>query len=244
MLNKLISEQEFSPTLLGMFFNQCYIIRDIISKSIRSHAHHLEGVILDYGCGSKPYESFFKYSEYIGVDLESSGHPNDRKRADVFFDGIHLPFENEKFDGVLASEVFEHVFDIETCLSEIHRVLKTDGKILITCPFVWPLHEEPYDFARYTPHALDSILKKAGFRVMINEQKGTTIEALGQIFVYETLSKFIKILTPRPIKFLRSYTYFLASGMIFGICKMISRFTNSKQDFYLSNIVLAQKISN
>jgi ubiquinone/menaquinone biosynthesis C-methylase UbiE len=59
-----------------------------------------------------------------------------------------IPFENERFDSILSTEVLEHVFNIDELLQEFNRVLKKGNN---NNPFTWEEHEMPYDFARYTP---------------------------------------------------------------------------------------------
>lgn len=239
MFESKVSDQEFNPTRLGILVNQCYLIRRTISEAIKENSSNLNGKILDYGCGSKPYKRFFESTSYIGVDIETSGHPTSRKHADVFFDGINLPFQNDEFDGVLASEVFEHVFELHECLTEIARVLKPGGYLLATCPFVWPLHEKPYDFARYTPWALQKLLEEAGFNIIKIERRGKSIEALGQIFIIELLPKILKILLFwKPI---RRRLENPIMGFVTLTCRILARLQTAEPDFYLTNLVVAEK---
>jgi SAM-dependent methyltransferase len=238
--NKLRQAQEFNPTKLGMLMNSCYLIRRTISQAIRENSSNLRGKVLDYGCGSRPYEHFFKDSEYIGVDIETSGHPSERKCADYYFNGTDLPFKNDEFNGVLASEVFEHVFNLQICLKEINRVLKPGGKLLITCPFVWPLHEEPYDFARYTPYAIRQELEAAGFKITKIEQLGTPIEVIIQLWVIEILP----VLT-RPFRWFRRLEQIINLLLLgfsnFTAC-LLSKFYSTPSKTYLTNLVIVEKI--
>ena len=64
----------------------------------------------------------------------------------------------------MATEVLEHCTDSKIVLMEIHRVLKKGGSLIFTVPFLWPLHEVPYDHYRFTPFALQSYLSDSGFR--------------------------------------------------------------------------------
>jgi ubiquinone/menaquinone biosynthesis C-methylase UbiE len=86
------------------------------------------------------------------------------EQIDVFYDGRKIPFEDEYFDAVFSTEVFEHIFNLEEILKEINRVMKVSGKILITCPFAICEHEVPNDFARYSSYAINIFLKKMVLR--------------------------------------------------------------------------------
>jgi ubiquinone/menaquinone biosynthesis C-methylase UbiE len=66
-------------------------------------------------------------------------------------------------DAVLSTQVLEHVADPLSVLAEFFRVLKPDGRLWLTAPFVWYLHEEPYDYYRFTSHGLRFLLERAGF---------------------------------------------------------------------------------
>ena len=136
-LNRVYKQQSFNPGLIGIFFNPFYFIRKRIYQSIASSAPALKGKLLDFGCGSKAYRSLFSVDEYIGLDVEQSGHSHENEEVDVYYDGKVIPFEDHTFDACFSSEVFEHVFDLEDSLKEIHRVLKPGGKGLFVVPFVW-----------------------------------------------------------------------------------------------------------
>ena len=82
--------------------------------------------------------------EVIGTDVYAS--PN----IDVICDGHSLPFTTGSFDGVLIQAVLEHVLSPEAVVHEIHRVLKSDGIVYAETPFMQQVHEEAYDFTRFT----------------------------------------------------------------------------------------------
>jgi len=139
------------------YFHPYYFIRKGLADHIQLHASQIKGKLLDFGCGSKPYQSLFSVDEYIGIDFKNEGHPHDGDQIDFYYDGKTIPFEDNHFDSVLSTEVFEHIFNLGDVLNELNRVLKHGGKMLITCPFVWIEHEMPHDFARYTKFALEDI---------------------------------------------------------------------------------------
>lgn len=171
--------KEFNPNIS----HEYYFIRKAILNGISKHAHLLEGKLMDFGCGSKPYYDLFSNTkEYIGVDYNGEGHDHTTESIDVFYDGKTIPFGNNTFDSILSSEVFEHLFNLEEILMELNRVLKPGGKMLITCPFVWNLHEAPVDFARYTPYALRHLFNKYGFEVIVEDRLGTFVEVVVQMW--------------------------------------------------------------
>jgi SAM-dependent methyltransferase len=232
---------EFNPGITHEYF----FIRKVLFNAISEHAPKLTGKLMDFGCGSKPYESLFNnIQQYIGVDYNGEGHTHEHETIDVFYDGKTIPFENETFDSVLCSEVFEHLFLLEQNLQEVHRVLKTNGKMLITCPFVWNLHEAPVDYARYTPYALQDIFAKNGFRVLDQAQKGTFVETLVQMTnVYLMGGLFAKYngkgyYQKTGLYFLKKPIIFLHNAWGYFLNKLLPK----RNDLYLINVFLVEKI--
>ena len=175
----------FNPTLR----DPLYFMRRGLLQAIRDNAKHLTGRIMDFGCGAKPYLSLFNHvDEYIGVDYQGEGHDHTKEEVDVYYDGRKLPFPDDYFDGILSSEVFEHLFNLDEIMAELNRVLKPGGKMLFTCPFVWNLHEEPVDYARYTPYALSALLTKNGFETIQMQRIGTGYMTLAQMEILVRLN--------------------------------------------------------
>ena len=144
-----------------------YIVRQGLFKVIKEIAPKLKGDILDFGCGSKPYESLFTNAKsYIGVDIEESGHNHIDSSIDFYYDGKVLPFKVSISEAIVTFEVFEHLFNIDEVLFELRRVLKPHGRLLLSVPFVWNEHEIPFDYARYTSFGISHILDKNGFEVI------------------------------------------------------------------------------
>jgi SAM-dependent methyltransferase len=232
--------KEFDPSL----FHPYYFIRKGLLRNIRNYSHHLKGRLLDFGCGSKPYKGLFDVEQYIGLDYENEGHPHLNEQIDVFYDGKHVPFEDNSFDSILCSEVFEHISNLEEVIKELSRVLKPGGKILITCPFVWPEHEKPFDFARYTQYSLKKDLEKQGFGIIVIDKSGDFFTAFYQMMVAYTND----ILLPKlsfgnrvPIITSIARKIFIPSMNAFG--KALSFLLPKSKDLYLNNVVIAEKIA-
>jgi SAM-dependent methyltransferase len=134
-----------------------------INKNIAQSLPY-KGRVIDLGCGTAAYkEDILKVAEeYVGVDWECSFH--DRSNVDVFADlSRPLPFEDECADTLVSFQVMEHLKEPSFFLSECYRILKSGGGLFLTLPFMWEVHEAPYDFFRYTRYGLEYLLQKNGF---------------------------------------------------------------------------------
>ncbi len=178
--------------------NQHYIVNYFLFKDIQFAANKFAaGKILDIGCGNKPYRDLFKngVSEYIGCDIMQS----DQNLVDIICAATALPFDNETFDTVFSTQVIEHVEDHRAMLFEASRVLKVDGYAIFTVPFSWELHEEPYDFFRFTKYGLRYLFDKYGFEIVVLKANGGKWAAISQLFLnmlfstrkYKTWRSFI-----------------------------------------------------
>lgn len=175
-------EKEFTRVPI---YQDIFLIRRALHKDMARLAPQFHGKLLDLGCGVKPYQALFKnVSYYIGLDYPSTaqGHYSSDTRADLWGDAQALPVSNESFDAALSLQLMEHLPDPAAHLNEIFRALKKGGRILVTAPFVWPLHGLPGDYRRFTKNGLDKMLGDAGFRVIeISAQGGvwSTVFQLG-----------------------------------------------------------------
>jgi SAM-dependent methyltransferase len=227
--------QQFNPGPLGWVANPFYFARRALWREMDELAHSLTGEVLDVGCGSKPYRALVPAARYVGLDVDS---PFTRKAgmADVFYDGRTFPLADASFDGVICSEVLEHVFTPEIFLGEIHRVLRPGGRLLLTVPFVWDEHEQPHDFARYSSFGLRALLERAGFELLEHHKSVADSRALCQL-----ASAYLYKITVT-----RSHTlnFFAQLGLIAPVNlagALAGWVLPSNADFYLDNIVLACK---
>jgi len=144
-----------------------YVPRKALLRVIKECMPQFRGELLDIGCGQMPYRELImqansNVSRYIGLDLEGS-LVHDTAIADLRWDGHHIPMEENSIDTAMATEVLEHSFQPTQTLLEINRVLKPGGLFFFTVPFIWPLHETPFDAYRYTPFSLQKHLEESGF---------------------------------------------------------------------------------
>jgi SAM-dependent methyltransferase len=167
--------------------------------------------------------------------MQQTGHDHSFSEVDVFYDRKKIPFEAETFDAVFSGEVFEHIFNLEEMLDELHRVLKKDGKMLITVPFIWGEHEQPYDFARYTSFGIKDILEKKGFRGITSEKTGKASES-----ILQPCTAYLHSFFPsnRVAKVILTFVFIFPIHFIGGIFTLI---LPKNKDIYFNNVVLVQK---
>ena len=236
-LKEVIYKEQFDPGLLGLIINPFYIARKALLKNIKELGNNISGKTLDVGCGTKPYEKYFKSSEYIGLEIETTVH-SEISKADFFYNGTKFPFNNNEFDSVVTNQVFEHVFNPDNFLSEINRVLRKDGMLLLTVPFVWDEHEQPYDFARYSSFGIKSVLVKKGFEI-VNQKK--TVSDFGVIV--QLINAYIYKIAVKNSFIRQALTIFIMFPLnVLGI--ILSKIFPSNNDLYLDNIILAKKVND
>ena len=124
------------------------------------------GRLLDCGCGHAPYYGVYRdvVDEAIWVDWHNSAHRNPLLDAEIDLNRP-LPFADQSFDSVLLTDVLEHVAQSSSLVREIARVLRPGGKLILSVPFYYLVHERPYDYYRYTEFGLRHLCEQAGLRV-------------------------------------------------------------------------------
>ncbi|MEK6915179.1 MAG: class I SAM-dependent methyltransferase [Nanoarchaeota archaeon] len=145
------------PKGLRLRFNpRRYAIERFVEKSSKYLKNGIK--ILDAGAGPCPYKYFFKHCKY-----ESTDFVDTHKNLDFVSDLSEIPRPDLNYDAILNTEVLEHLENPEKVLSEFNRILKKGGKLILTVPQGWMVHQAPHNYFYFTSYGLKSLLKKAGF---------------------------------------------------------------------------------
>ncbi len=180
-------------------FHTAFWVHKRIRESVAAHAPLAHGVLLDVGCGLKPYKNIFApfVETYYGTEYNAdSGYRGNR--ADVASDAAFMPFADECVDTILCTEVLEHVADPERVVGEFARILKPGGIIITTAPFFYPIHDE-YDFFRYTDKGIAAMMQRHGLKIeKIEPLSGTglTIAVMLNIYLFDIGFMWTKWLYP------------------------------------------------
>lgn len=148
-----------------------------LNSHFRPHVHQfldqVSGTVLDIGCGDQPYADRLSGTDYIGLDISTKN-----KIIDVMGDATRLPFADESFDYVISTQVLEHLPEPTRFFNEIERVLRPEGKALVSTNQMYPLHELPHDYFRFTRYGLHHLSNKAELDVEKTIQVGTLLMRL------------------------------------------------------------------
>ncbi len=230
--------QEFHPGLLGWLGNPVCLIRHRLRQAVAERAPGLTGRVLDFGCGAQPYREFFTGAkEYVGVDVEVSGHHHGRSKIDFFYDGKTLPFGPAEFDAVFASEVFEHVFNLPEILGELARVARPGATLLCSTPFLWGEHEQPHDFARYSSFGLTELLRRAGWEVVEIKRHGHAIEAVAQL-----ASAYLESLLPKRPMALRFLICLFTTCPINVLALILGKLLPGRDTLFCGLVITARRV--
>jgi SAM-dependent methyltransferase len=161
------------------------LLRDRIDAALSQFGRppHPGSRALDVGCGNQPFRKRLESMgyEYVGLDVQQ----NPAGTVDII-SAIDQPLplaivQQPPFHLVLCTEVLEHIADWQTAFMNLGRLVAPGGHLIVTCPFFWPLHEEPHDYWRPTVHALDHFARAAGLSVLHLEPAGSIWDVLGTL---------------------------------------------------------------
>ena len=173
-----------------------YTIHRILMGSKLSDFNFTPGYTLDIS--SEKHASYEKdwnieLKNLINIDIE--GKPN------ILADINNLPFKNNTISNFGCFNVLELLQFPKVAVQEIHRVLNKTGYLVGYVPFLYPIHNQPVDYWRFSNQALYQILSIVGFENII-------IEPLGGRFIV-----MYDIILPKKLFFIRFILSLLSIGL-------------------------------
>jgi len=134
-----------------------------------------EGKTLDIGCGNDIYRSYFPNC----TTLDIKARPD--VDVDIIADVHDLSMiDDASYDVVLCAEVLEHLHTPAKAIAEMRRILKPGGVLILTTRFIFPLHDAPHDYYRYTKYGLRHLLKD--FQMIELKEEASTVETLAVLY--------------------------------------------------------------
>jgi ubiquinone/menaquinone biosynthesis C-methylase UbiE len=142
------------------------------------------GLLLDIGCGEKPYQNLTKgiVKKHVGLDHPGSIH--NQQHVDIIATAYETGLASNSIDTVLCTVVLEHIERPQDAVNEMFRVLKPGGYVILSTPLFWHLHEEPRDFYRYTKYGLEYLFTTAGFEIVEIKPLSGFVVTFSQELIY------------------------------------------------------------
>ncbi len=211
------------------------LIRDLKSAILK----YARGRVLDIGCGNKPYEKLFegKITEYIGCDIIQS----NLQKVDVLSNANDIPLPDNSFDTVFSTQTLEHVEDHQGLVNEAYRLVKPGGYFIVSGPMYWHLHEEPYDFFRFTKYGFKYIFEKAGFEIEEIIANGGMWATTGQSIIHSFMKSTSNHFFIRSMRFLfyKLRVYWLVNSFFSWLDKVDYNLVNT-----MNYVVIGKKPLN
>lgn len=157
------------------------IVANLLLRRIAEAVPYARGKLLDVGCGNSPYRDLFatRIDDYIGVDWPHTLHAG--LDISVFADNTQLPFCDQSFDTILCTEVVEHSPEPVRVVCEMARLLRPGGRLILTAPFFYWTHEQPWDYYRFTSIGFEEIARRADLDVVYVKPIGGSMAVVADI---------------------------------------------------------------
>jgi SAM-dependent methyltransferase len=146
--------------------------------------------ILDAGAGELKFKPYCEHLEYVSQDFgqyDGDGDGRglqtekwDNSEIDIVSDITKVPVQQEAFDAILRTEVFEHIPDAIAAVREFSRILKPGGTLLITAPFNSLSHFAPYHFCGYNRYWYEYHLPANGLEIEVIDHNGSWFKFIAQ----------------------------------------------------------------
>lgn len=170
-LKKLFSHLKYTP-----LHPQWFSFRELrkFRKTIR---HFSKGLIIDIGCADKYLERVISDEcIYLGLDYYITASDLYNTKPEVYGNAQQLPFAEDCAETVALLEVLEHLPNPDNAFSEACRILKQGGVLILTVPFLYPVHDAPYDYQRWTKHGLNELFNKHKLNIIEQDYRGKPTE--------------------------------------------------------------------
>lgn len=139
-----------------------------------------ESKVLTIGSGGEVNRILFEASvknkfNVVSMDIDSNRNP------DFIGDICIYDFKDEKFDVVVLAEVLEHLYAPHLGIDNIYKILNNNGRLILTTPFILPIHDAPYDYYRFTKYGLQYLLRS--FSSITIKERNSYFEAIDVLWV-------------------------------------------------------------
>ena len=194
--------------MLGEFF----IIQKRVLSLLKGKFRNSD-IVLDIGCGEKPYYRQSIKAKIVCVDIKHT------EKTHVVCNAMSLPLKKSKFNGIICINSLYYYSNPFRAVKEFSHILKKNGKLIIITPFIYPIHDAPDDKHRFTEYGIRNLLK--------NDFDVKEIKTIGGIFnipavFFHSLIKGIPLLMPNILRKLVSFLVIIVLYPFYILAQLIS----------------------
>lgn len=236
------SQESFIVPLLAKEIGDALAEITLLLVKNRKNSRHK--LVLDCGCGNQPFKSAIIRH---GFDYESLDVSQNKYNNVDYLCALDAPFKEyslvvtKKYSLVFATEVLEHVSDWYAAFANIASVIEPGGYALLTAPFFYPLHEEPFDYCRPTVHQFAKVARSAGLEVHSIKKVGNAADVIGTVLGAARISYSFRAGSSIFTKTINRILLKLQETAFRLLAKYHDRLDSSCESIYLSNIVILKK---
>lgn len=236
----------FTDKFSSLIIHPQYFIKKYTNNSIKFALHYARGTLLDVGCGRMPYKKEFLpcVDKYIGLDHpEAAKYYKGKEKPDILADSTQIPLPDNSCDTVTCFQVLEHLPEPIKALEEMRRVLKKNGRIIISTIQFYPLHDEPYDYYRYTKYGLSHLLHHVNLVELKHREEGNVFTLIFQslnIYLMFILKNMVKS-DKRKIIALLLAPFFLSITTFLNLLTFVFLALDKKSRFGIIHTLVAEK---
>ena len=158
--------------------------RTMLDALLIENQNVFKGRVIDVG-GKKVNARGLQIPHPKDVTCWESLNIDKNTNPDYLCSAENIPVNSESFDVAVMCEVLEHLENPEKVLDEITRVLKNHGKIVLSVPFLWGYHADPYDFQRWTQVKIKMVLTERGFSTIDIQPMGGIGSVIYDLFLIQ-----------------------------------------------------------
>lgn len=162
-MDEKYNEKRVNPPIWQHDYHVLVRLYQTLQNIVRTYIHNDRLAVLDYGCGTSPYQDLFGQisSKYTRVDIDRTVDADY-----VVSEDEKIPLKDNSYDVILSTQVLEHIKNPQFYLAESKRLLKENGLFIVSTHGIWPYHAFPSDYNRWTKTGLEEEVRKQGFKLV------------------------------------------------------------------------------
>ena len=205
--------------------------------------------LLDVGAGEMRYKKYCQHLKYTSQDFNQYNGKGDgvglqtkvwdTDKIDLVSDILKIPAKNSSFNNIMCTEVLEHIPYPDRAIKEISRIIKKNGRLILTAPFASQTHFSPYFFSTgFSINWYKQVLEDNKFKLLKVDLNGNFFD-----YINQELCRLPLVVKKYSNLSLLSYLLYFVTLPVVGVIWLVSLLTSgSQKQLCFGYHILAKKI--